>query len=151
VSPESETRPVAPIAEDLRGASDDLLATLDELAALEGQKRQLRPGDPMTTELSERISQLAERVLSGTVVELRLSEQALTQATAGSADGPTAPIEETPRPLATILDEWREAERRAAGARPASAEWLVATADSERLREEYRRGLDAREREGREP
>jgi hypothetical protein len=80
-------------------------------------------------------------VLSGTVAQLQLSEQAMAQVAAGSPAAPGASIAETPRTLSTILDEWRAAERRATESRPASARWLVATADSERLREEYRRAF----------
>jgi hypothetical protein len=137
----TEGAPVTAMAQRLRQTSDTLLGTLDELAELERTKRQLQPGDPATTDLSMRIAELAERVLSGTVAQLQLSEQAMAQVAAGSPQAPGASIAETPRTLSTILDEWRAAERRATESRPASAEWLVATADSERLREEYRRAF----------
>lgn len=42
-----------------------------------------------------------------------------------------------------ILADWRAAERRLAVARPGTDEERVATADVERLRDEYRRRMEA--------
>ena len=113
----SHDQGISKTATALRATSDNLLATLDALAALEQEKRMLEPGDATTVELSAQIAVLAERVLSASVAQQKLTERALEEEQAGGPDAPGISIEETPRPLSAILEEWRHAERRAAEAR----------------------------------
>jgi hypothetical protein len=127
----------------LRETSDALLRDLDVLITIEEEKRTLEPGDPRLTELAARVEDLAKRVLMGTTRQHELTKAANAQVEAGSANAPTATIDDTPRPIAAILAEWREAERRAAVAPDGSADAAEADALVERLRDEYRRALEA--------
>lgn len=63
----------------------------------------------------------------------------------GASDNgePAAPIDEKQRDVTTILNEWREAERRASSAVAGSADERVARADVDRLRAEYQRAHGA--------
>ena len=131
-------------AADLRATSDALMADLEVLATIEDEKRTLEPGDPRLVELAERIEEVAQRVLSGSVRQRRLTEVGHEQVQAGAPDAPDAPIAATPRPIADILAAWREAERRLGAAAPESAEAVEASALADHCREEYRRALEER-------
>jgi len=130
---------------DLRSTSDALMRDLDVLAAIEDEKRTLAPGDPRLVELALRVEEIAHRVLSSTVRQRHLTEVGQEQVETGVADASRPSIDETPRPIAVILAEWRAAERRVADAEPGSADAAEARALSERYREEYRQALAERQ------
>jgi hypothetical protein len=132
-------------AADLRATSDALMRDLEVLAAIEDEKRTLAPGDPRLVELATRVEDVARRVLTSTVRQRKLTEAGKEQADAATPDAPVASIEDTPRPIAEILAEWRAAERRAAAAEPGSAEAAEARALGDHAREEYRRALAKRD------
>jgi hypothetical protein len=127
----------------LRQTSDALLRDLDVLITIEEEKRTLEPGDPRLVDLAARIEAIANRVLVGTSRQHELTKIANAQVEAGSAAAPARPIDDTPRPLAAILAEWRDAERRSSAAEPGSAEAAEAAALVSRLRDEYRIALDS--------
>jgi hypothetical protein len=131
-------------ATDLRANSDALVRDLEVLGAIEDEKRTLEPGDPRLVELAQRVEDVARRVLTATVRQRRLTEVGHEQAENGAGTAPAASIDETVRPIADILAEWRAAERRAAAAEPGSAEAAEANALAEHCREEYRRALEER-------
>ena len=108
--------------EALREASDALLRDLEALSDLEAAKREIVPGDPRLIELAGTI----EALEANDLVDL------------GLPDAPSRTIEETPRPIATILADWREAERAARAATPGSAEAADAERAIDRLKKEYR-------------
>lgn len=118
---------------------------LEVLAAIEDEKRTLVAGDPRLVELAQRVEDVARRVLSSTVRQRKLTEVGSAQAEAAAPGTPVSSIDETPRPIADILAEWRAAERRAAAAEPGSAEAAEAGALADHHREEYRRALAERE------
>lgn len=128
---------------DLRNASDRMLQTLDQLVALENEKRILQPGTPRFQRLASEIERLAAAVFAQTHAQRDLGERAetITERTGT----PIAPIAETEaaRDLRVILAEWRDAERRLASATPDSAEHAAAAADTARLRQEYNRAYAA--------
>lgn len=126
----------------LRKTSDALLRDIDVLVALEEEKRTLEPGDARLVELAARIEEIAQRVLAGTVRQRELTEVAHAEVESGTEDAPVS-IDDTPRPIQSVLTDWREAERRAAAAEPGSAEAAEADALVARLREEYRRAHEA--------
>ncbi len=132
------------LAEDLRTTSDALLRDLEVLNAIEEEKRDLQPGDARTVELATRIQEIASRLLATSARQTHLTEVGRSQVEAGTAAAPAATINETPRPIAAILADWRAAERRVQAAEPGSAEAAEASALSDHLREEYRRAHDAR-------
>ncbi len=129
----------------LRATSDDLLRDLDVLADLEAEKRRLAPDDPRVHELAARIAEIAERLLGESVRQRELTAsagRALDEATPGAS---ARSIEDTPRPIHEILAEWRDAERRHAGAAPGSVDAAEAAALVEALRREYQRAREAAE------
>jgi hypothetical protein len=130
----------------LRATSDTLLRDLEVLASIEEEKRTIEPGDPRLVELAERVEEVARRVLVGSRRQRVLTETVNSQVEAGLPDAPTRSIEATPRAIAAILAEWRDAERRLAAAEPDSGAATEAEAIVERCRAEYRRAHDAAER-----
>lgn len=123
----------------LRNVSDALLNDLDRLTLLEQQKRIMRPEDPRTSELAAEVSEIASRVLSNTVVEERITRGAVEAAASQSVDALEHSIEETPRAMHAILEDWRASERRAAAATPGTSEHATAMLEAERLRQEYQK------------
>jgi hypothetical protein len=116
----------------LRATSDALLRDLEVLTALEEEKRSLPLDDPQVAELSDRIEDIAQRILASSTHQRQLSDEVTG-----------APIEAQPRPVAAILAEWRDAERARAQAEPGSAEALEADLRVRRARDEYRAAFDA--------
>ena len=134
----------------LREASDGLLRDLEALGELEEEKRTLPAGHPHTVDLSAKIEEIAERVLARTTKQRILTTELQEQAEAGGKGAPAQSINETPRSIATILGEWRHAERRLAAALAGSAEHEEAAILIERLRLEYARAHDEARRGGRQ-
>lgn len=132
-------------AEALRTTSDALLRDLEVLGAIEEEKRTIPAGDPRLVELAARVEQIAHRLLGWTSDQRQLAEVAHESVTAGAVDAAVA-IEETPRAMAAILADWREAERRAAATEPDTADATEAAALVEALRKEYRRAFEAARR-----
>ena len=128
--------------QELREASDALLRDLEALGELEEEKRTLPAGDPKTVDLSRQIEEIAGRVLARTTRQRTLTTELQEQAEAGGSSAPGLSINETRRSIATILDEWRQAERRMQMSDPGSAEHEEAIILVERLRLEYRRAHD---------
>jgi hypothetical protein len=144
----------------LRATSDALLADISRLADLERAKRHLTPGDAKLVEVSTEIELIADRVLQRTAEERALTEDAHAMVELGVERAPEQSIEqtdpsrppvpspatppvETARSLQLILDEWRDAERRAGEALPGSPPAELARAQSERLKAEYHRAYQA--------
>ena len=132
-------------AEALRTTSDALLRDLEVLGAIEEEKRSIPAGDPRLVELAARVEQIAQRLLGWTSNQRELAEVAHEEVATGAVDAAVA-IEETPRPMAAILADWREAERRAAAVEPDTADATEAAALVEALRREYRRAFEAAKR-----
>ena len=124
--------------EALREASDALIRDLEALSDLEAAKREIVPGDPRLIELAGTIEALAERVLASSARQRELTLEANDLVDLGLPDAPSRTIEETPRAIATILADWREAERAARAATPGSAEAAEADRAIDRLKKEYR-------------
>ena len=124
---------------DLRNASDRLLRTLDQLAALENEKRTLKPETERFQRLAVEIERLAADVFAQTHVQRGVGERAKTVIDRTGTE--ISPIDDASatRDLHTILTEWRDAERRLSTAAPESADHAAAAADIGRLRDEYHR------------
>jgi hypothetical protein len=125
---------------ELRGASDGLLEKLGLLHDLEMRKRLARPGTPQFIQLSRDVEAAAREVLA---VSARQTDLAVETITSPEPSGRPIEAIEPPRDVASILAEWREAERRLGAAAPESDGFRQAAADVERLRTEYRRAFDA--------
>ncbi|MBA3851173.1 MAG: hypothetical protein H0X59_02245 [Chloroflexi bacterium] len=126
------------LKDQLRTASDRLMATLDELVELETAKRSIPPGSEEFVHLAKRIEGLAQAALIHTQRQAELAED--THQVAGTAAEVGQTIEEIPaRAMEIILSEWRAAERQLQAAEPGSPAAMLANADVRRLRDEYRR------------
>jgi hypothetical protein len=129
-------------ATGLRAISDELLAELDQLAAIETEKRDLQPGDERAVELSAEARRLAQRILATSRAEEILAEGAQKAVEEGLPGAPTTSISETHRPLFQILDDWRQAERDVIAEQGTAAN-LEARKRSLRLREEFQRASES--------
>ena len=127
-------------AADLRKASDQFMQRLDRLHELESRKRELPPGEPEFVRLAREIEDLARALLHTGGQQVELAEEVHHAAKTRGVKVEQS-IRDTPpkRDAVTILAEWRAAERRLAAAATGSQEESDARADSERLRDEYRR------------
>ena len=131
--------------QQLRSTSDQVLDTLDKLHELEVEKRSIPPTDPRFHQLAREVQQLADGLTSTAEVQAELGEKVAEKHDMAGNEAPA--IDETQRDVMTILADWRDAERRAAGAVARSASEKAAKADVERLRAEYQRAhISASER-----
>jgi len=121
----------------LRVASDNFLTRVERLHALEEQKRELDPA--RITDIAQEVESLTREIL-----EWAERQSSLAEAVAQTEPGGGTPIAIIPpRALNVVLAEWRTAERALAEAEPATAAWESASADVERLRDEYARAYNA--------
>jgi len=127
------------LEQDLRAASDGVLRALEQLEALENEKRTLKPESERFQNLAVEIERLAATVFAQTHAQKRLAKQSRSVVERTGAD--IGPIDqaEPARDLASVLADWRAAERRLSASTPQTAEHALAQADVERLRDEYRR------------
>lgn len=140
---------MADTSQALREASDSLLRDLEALGELEEQKRTLPAGHPRTVDLAAQIEEIAERVLSTTTKQRVLTSELQDAVEARGAAAAKASINETRRSISSILDDWRQAERRLMAADPGSAEHDEAELLVEQLRAEYGRAHEDARRERR--
>jgi hypothetical protein len=135
---------------DLRVASDRMLRTLEQLQALENEKRTLQPGTERFQRLADEVERLAAEVFSQTHSQRQLGERAKVVTERHGAEITPIEEQESNRDLQLILHDWRDAERRLSLGDPDSAEHATAAADVGRLREEYHRAYLAGQRQPQE-
>jgi hypothetical protein len=126
----------------LRAVSDELLSELDRLAEIENEKRALDPGDERVTQLATQARQLAERILSTSRAEEVLVQGSAEAIRKGLPGAPQLPIEQTPRALHLILNDWRDAERQASASVPGSEERAAFRRRADAFRAEYQRAFE---------
>jgi hypothetical protein len=127
-------------AADLREASDLFVQRLDRLQDLETRKRELPPDEPEFVRLAREIEDLSRALLWSGSQQVELAEAVHREAKANDIAVDQSIRDMPPRRDAvSILAEWRAAERRLAAAEPESDDEQVARAETERLRDEYRR------------
>ena len=124
------------IESELRVTSDRLLRTLDELQALENEKRTVKPDSPRFQKLAHEVERLAAEAFAQTHAQQALGEKAEAEQAKGLDLPPIAESTQM-RPLQVILNEWRDAERRLQLADVDTAEHSAAAGDVGRLRAEY--------------
>ena len=125
---------------ELRTTSDGFLARVSRLHELEEHKRTLTPGTPEMLRVSREIEALSDEVVAWARRQTELAELVAKRQ-------PTnlRPIAEVPpRDIATVLGDWRHAERALSSEEAGTAAWEAARADVGRLRDEYRRSLEQR-------
>ena len=127
-------------AADLRQASDVFMQRLDRLHELETRKRELAPDESEFVRLAREIEDLSRALLWSGSQQVELAEAVHHEAKENDVPADQS-IRDTPprRDAVKILADWRAAERRLAAAAPDSDDEREARADSERLRDEYRR------------
>ena len=127
-------------AAELRRVSDEFMGRLDRLYELESRKRELPPGHPEFIRLAREIEDLSRALLFSGGQEVELAEEVQADVKSGETIV-NEPIRDTPsrRDAVIVLAEWRAAERRLAAAPAGSDDERAAAAESDRLREEYRR------------
>jgi hypothetical protein len=116
-----------------------MLATLEQLAALENEKRQVKPDSPRFQDLALEVERLAADLFAQTHNQERLAREGPKEAAARGKELPPINEVESDRDLAVILAEWRDAERTLAEVAPRTAEHSRAVAEINRLRAEYQR------------
>jgi hypothetical protein len=127
------------LEQQLRLASDTLMGALDQIHALEEEKRREPAGSERFVELARQVDDLALQILRHTEFQESLAETLEERREAGG--GVSRPIEgipPAPRPLAEILTDWRDAERRLAASDLGSTEAAQAAGQVRGFREEYR-------------
>jgi hypothetical protein len=118
---------------ELRATSDLMLEMLERLRRAEDAKRALTPGTAEFARMAWDVLELARTVTRWSELQLRQANEFLAD---GKAD---APLEAAPkRRLDAVLAEWRQSEIRLSHAPPGSSQAIIAAADADRLREEYR-------------
>ena len=127
-------------AADLRQASDVFMQRLDRLHDLETRKRELQPDEPEFVRLTREIEDLSRALLWSGGQQVELAEAVHHEAKANDVAVDQS-IRDTPpkRDAVAILAEWRAAERRLSAAEAGSSDETEARAETERLRDEYRR------------
>ena len=127
-------------AADLRQTSDLFMQRLDRLHELESRKRELPPDEPEFVRLAREIEDLSRALLFTGGQQVELAEAVHHEAKTNDIAVDQS-IRDTPprRDAVSILAEWRAAERRLAAAEPDSDDERQARAESERMRDEYRR------------
>jgi hypothetical protein len=127
-------------AADLREASDVFIQRLDRLQDLETRKRELPPDEPEFVRLAREIEDLSRALLWAGSQQVELAEAVHHEAKANDLPVDQSIRDTAPkRDAVSILAEWRAAERRLSAAEPGSDDEQVAKAETERLRDEYRR------------
>lgn len=126
-------RQITPTDVELRLTSDNFLARVERLQALEEQKRELPPAE--TADIAREVEALTREVLEWAVRQSDLADRAAANE---SPDAPAIAVI-PPRDLHIVLDEWRAAERRLDSEQPGTASFESARADVDRLRDEYAR------------
>lgn len=132
------------IDERLRSTSDQMLETIEQLRVVEIEKRELLPGSQRFQKLAREAERLANTVIDHAEDQAEMGTEASERLVETGDVVP--PIDETPRDVATILGEWRDAERRASAAAAGSPDEETARADVDRLRGEYQRAHRAASR-----
>jgi hypothetical protein len=122
---------------EFRAATDHLLQIIERLRATEEAKREVELGSEEFVALARSAVDAGRLVYRWTEMQLTMAERAAARLARGELAEDVRLIDVRARPIDRILSLWREAQLRLEIARPGSPEAEAATADAERLREEY--------------
>jgi hypothetical protein len=124
-----------------------MLAMIEQLQALENEKRAEKPGSPRFVKLAAEIEKLAGMVLKQTAQQETLAEG--THAAVKAGLEMNTPIDQVApaRDVGVILTDWRDAERRLSATATDTADHAKAAADVRRLRDEYHRYYEAQRKD----
>jgi hypothetical protein len=130
-------------AKEFKAAADQMLHMIDRLRTIEQAKQNVGFGSPEFVTHARTAHELSRLVFRWAGMQLQMAESAAGAVERG--EQPPGPLVEVmPRPLDRILAAWREAQLRFELAHPGSPEAAAAANDVERLREEYRAGMESR-------
>jgi hypothetical protein len=119
--------------DELQRSSDEFLMALEALRAMEQEKRAMESDDPRRQGLAIDIEELSLGLLGRSQYQTQLVGEA-------APDGTVAP-----RPAHSVLDDWRDAERRL---REAHVAVRRVSLESTRFQDEYRRSIAHVEADG---
>jgi hypothetical protein len=122
---------------EFRAATDQLLEIIERLRTTEEAKREVEFGSDEFVALARAAVDAGRLAYRWTEMQLTMAEQAAARRARGELAEDVRLIDVRARPIDRILSLWREAQLRLEIARPGSPEAEAATADAERLREEY--------------
>jgi hypothetical protein len=128
------------IRHDLRAESDAIMGMVATLREIENKKRHSPPGSEEFLWYAERVEELSHVVAD---LSERETEMAKRAARAPGRSGATLAETEPPPSVPHLLDEWRAAERRLSLVDPTSDEAKELGREIGRLREQYRKAIDA--------
>jgi hypothetical protein len=137
---EAGSRERRDLEERLRGASDAIQLMVQQLHALETQKRRVEPEDSRFIDLAALVRSTAAELLDLATTEETFARELSPQP--ASVDLPRIEEVEPRHDLKQILQEWRDVERRLTSADPGSPEATALVARFEELRTEYARATD---------
>ncbi len=120
-----------------RASTDQMLAMLERLMALEREKQHHTVGSDEFVESAREAERLSRLTFRWAGMQLQLAE-ASPRAVARGEMAPTRLADVEPRPLDRVLANWRQAQLRFELAAPGSPEAAAAADEVERLREEFR-------------
>jgi hypothetical protein len=139
---------------DLRATSNAFLHELGRLHDLEVKKRQIEPGTEEFSAIAREVETLANELMNVSAQQTELALKAEVHGPDGDGTLDLSPIESVApiRQVHEVLADWRDAERRLQDAEQASPDFISIRAEVVRLREEYRRAVEAAtSREARRP
>ena len=119
-----------------------MLEMLERLQAIELEKRRFPMGSDGFVAQAAEAERLSRVIFRWSGLQQQMADESVGAVERGDMQGvPITAVE--PRPLDRILAAWREAQIRLEIARPGSPEAETATADIERLRDEYQAASEA--------
>jgi hypothetical protein len=121
---------------------DQMLELIIDMNAAERAKRELAMGTAEFMERAIEVERIARIAFRWSQLQLEMAERAALRRANGELTDMVRLIDVEPRPLDVILASWREAQLRLEISRPGSPEGQAASADIERLREEYQAGSE---------
>ena len=129
---------------EFRATTDQMLSLIERMREAEETKRRVPMGSPEFVESARVTADIARLAFRWSQLQLEMALAAESRVARGENAVGVELIDVVPRPMDRILTNWREAQLRFELATPGSAEAEAATADIERLREEYQAAHEAR-------
>jgi hypothetical protein len=126
----------SPRSQELRAVSDKMLDMLQRMKVVEQAKREMDLGSDEFVRLAKEVDELARVVKLWAQHQMDLARQLSVARQEGTVEAVRL-TDVKSRPLDRILVDWREAEMRLSGTQAGSPEAQRASADIERMREEY--------------
>jgi hypothetical protein len=128
---------------EFRATTDQMLEIIENLRAVEQQKRHVAVGSPEFLDAAKRAEELSRLAFRWAQMQLEMALDTQNRIGAGQIPGDVHLVDVQPRRIDRILANWREAQLRLEIAALGSPEAQAAARDIERYREEYQVAHDA--------